>query len=110
MGFAEKNTAKTEVKRREIYSFSIDVGTKNSLEKIMQRMNKIKDVWEPEHHIIAEKLHNVNTVKSADGYDNVKDLHRNEVLDTKEKVHNVIDICRETGSKEKIKTFEITEI
>lgn len=48
-------------------------------------MNKIKDVWELEHHIIAKKLHNVYKVKSADVYDNVKDLHSNEVLDTKKK-------------------------
>lgn len=85
MSAAEKNTEKTEENGVEYISFSIDVGTKNSFEKIMQRLNKKKDVWELEHHIIAKKLHNVYKVKSADGYDNVKDLQRNEVLGTKKR-------------------------
>ena len=46
----------------------------------------------------------------ADGYDDVKVLHRNEILDTKEKAQNDIDPCEESDSDEEIKTFEVTEI
>lgn len=42
------------------------------LKNHMQRMSKIKDVWEPEHHIITKNV-SVYNVKSA--YDNVKVLH-----------------------------------
>lgn len=57
---------------RKSTPFSIDFGTKYSLFSHMQRMSKIKDVWEPEHHIITKNV-SVYNVKSA--YDNVKVLH-----------------------------------
>lgn len=40
---------------RKSTPFSIDVGTKYSLEKSYAKDEQIKDVWEPEHHIISLK-------------------------------------------------------
>lgn len=113
---AEKNTEKSAEKRREFHErkstpCSIDVGTKVLLRNHVQGRNKIQDVWKPDPYIITEKLQeNVYKVKSADGYDDVKVLHRNEILDTKEKAQNDIDPCEEPDSDEEIKTFEVTEI
>lgn len=60
MGAAEKNTAKSAEKRHElweeIYSLFLLMSEQNILLKNhMQRMSKIKDIWEPEHHIITKK-------------------------------------------------------
>lgn len=77
----------------------------------VQGRNKIQDVWKPDPYIITEKLQeNVYKVKSADGCNDVKVLHRNEILDTNDKVQNDIDLCEEPDSDEEVKTFEVTEI
>lgn len=41
--------------RGNLLLFCIDVGTKYSLEKSYAKDEQIKDVWEPEHHIITLK-------------------------------------------------------
>ncbi|XP_062575362.1 uncharacterized protein LOC134237285 [Saccostrea cucullata] len=106
---AGKNTEKSAEKRREFHErksipCSIDVGTKVLIKNHVQGRNKIQDVWKSDPYIVTGKLQeNVYEVKSADGSNETKVLHRNELLDMKEKHQNEQNnICEESDSDEEI--------